>query len=117
MRSVISFFILAALLALSINAQAENGFGPRTYTGYVERWRSMDTFRYVLMHKNGEAIVYIGDDYPQDLGDPQKLETRSCLNEAVATGAKVEISGQWIKLPEGAEGFDEKTLTCKLIID
>lgn len=105
---------LAILFSASTLLAAENETSShRAYSGYVERWQSVGTTRYALMNANGEAIVYIGDDYPDDLGN--KRDVRNCLNEAVTTGARVEIGGAWVKLAEGVEGFDEQTITCRIL--
>lgn len=108
---------LAAFLFLAGSALAvdNNVLGHRTYSGYVERWKSVGTYRYVLMNKNGEAIIYIGDDYAKDLGNDRKRDVRECLNEAVTSGSRVEIGGVWVQLPEGVEGFDEQTITCRIL--
>lgn len=73
----------------------------------------MGTFRYALMNKKGEAIVYIGDNFPNDLGNDNKREVRECLDEAATLGTRVEIAGQWVKLGEDTEGFDARTITCR----
>lgn len=108
----LSVFVACTDAVLAVDAKPDNH---RTYSGYVERWQSVGTYRYALMNKKGEAIIYIGDDYPNDLGNDKKRAVRECLNEAVALGARVEIGGEWVKLEEGAEGFDEKTITCRIL--
>lgn len=111
--TAMKIFLPLLSLFLPLAVLADDSMGYRTYSGYVERWKSVGTYRYALMNKNGEAIVYIGDDYPDDLGNRRAV--RDCLNEALFLGVKVEIGGKWVKLPEGAEGFDEQTITCRLM--
>lgn len=115
MRMLLPLLTVFTVLAGAAFAAADSPAEHRTYSGYVERWESVGTTRYALMNKNGEAIIYIGDDYPNDLGNDKKRAVRECLNEAIALGAKVEVGGQWARLPEGAEGFDEQTITCKIL--
>ena len=126
LAAIVACGLLAAPMAL---AKEYYGEGQRTYKGYVkkrdERARH-NSATFLLTDKNGNVIMSKNSSFPGQQDpvsvfhsyDPGykhglKKEALACLEKAAKDHSLIELSGNWMIMGEGTEGFLEPTVQCR----